>query len=141
MMMTLSRRWVRGAVWVVLLMVGSVVARAQVSGSISGTVVDATGASVSGAVVTLKNTDRDQVERTVNTNKVGFYSATSLPLGNYSLTVAMKAFKTASVTGLVLHARNAHQLDQKLEVGAPTETITIVRSEEHTPELQSRQYL
>ena len=37
--MTLSRRWVRGAVWVVLLMVGSVLARAQeVSGSISGTV-------------------------------------------------------------------------------------------------------
>src|ERR1017187_7898480 len=81
MMMTLSRRWVRGAVWVVLLMVGSVVARAQVSGSISGTVVDATGASVSGAVVTLKNADRDRVERTVNTNKAGFYTATELPLG------------------------------------------------------------
>src|ERR1039458_10882855 len=104
MMMTLSRRWVRGAVWVVLLMVGSVVARAQVSGSISGTVVDATGASVSSAVVTLKNTDRDHVERILNTNKVGFYSATSLPLGNYSLTVAMKGFKTASVTGIVLNA-------------------------------------
>ncbi len=42
--MTLSRRWVRGAVWVVLLMVGSVLARAQgVSGSISGTVVGCNG--------------------------------------------------------------------------------------------------
>src|ERR1035437_6386608 len=129
MMMTLSRRWVRGAVWVVLLMVGSVVARAQVSGSISGTVVDATGASVSGAVVTLKNTDRDQVERTVNTNKVGFYSVTSLPLGNYSLTVAMKGFKTASVTGIVLNASDELKIDQKLEVGAPTETITIVANQ------------
>ena len=50
--MTLSRRWVRGAVWLVLLMVGSVLARAQeVSGSISGTVLDATGASVNGAKV------------------------------------------------------------------------------------------
>ncbi len=127
--MTLSRRWVRGAVWVVLLMVGSVVARAQVSGSISGTVVDATGASVSGAVVTLKNTDRDHVERTLNTNKVGFYSATSLPLGNYSLTVAMKGFKTASVTGIVLNASDELKIDQKLEVGAPTETITIVANQ------------
>jgi hypothetical protein len=129
MMMTLSRRWVRGAVWVVLLMVGSVVARAQVSGSISGTVVDATGASVSSAVVTLKNTDRDHVERTLNTNKVGFYSATSLPLGNYSLTVAMKGFKTASVTGIVLNASDELKIDQKLEVGAPSETITIVANQ------------
>ena len=87
-MMTLSRRWVRGAVWVVLLMVGSVLARAQeVSGSISGTVVDATGASVSGAKVTLTNTDRAYVERTVMTNKAGFYTATSLPLGTYSVTI------------------------------------------------------
>jgi len=90
MMMTLSRRWVRGAVWVVLMMVGSFVARGQeISGSISGTIVDATGASVSGAKVTITNTDRAYVERTVTTDKLGFYAATSLPLGNYSVTVAM----------------------------------------------------
>ncbi len=72
--MTLSRRWVRGAVWVVLLMTGSVLARAQeVSGNISGTVVDAAGASVSGATVTLTNTDRAYVERTLKTNKAGYY--------------------------------------------------------------------
>ena len=89
--MTLSRRWVRGAVWVVLLIVGSVLARAQeVSGSISGTVVDPTKASVSGAVVTITNTDQGHVERTVKTDKVGFYTATSLPLGNYSVSIAMK---------------------------------------------------
>ena len=125
--MMLSRRWVRGAVWIVLLVVGSVLARAQeVSGSISGTVVDATGASVSGAVVTLKNTDRDFVERTVNTDKAGFYTATSLPLGTYSVSIAMKGFKTASVTGLVLNASGQLKVDQKLAVGAPTETVTIV---------------
>ena len=81
--MTLSRRWVRGAVWVVLLMAGSLLARGQeIAGSISGTVVDAAGASVSGAVVTLTNTDRAFVERTLKTSKAGFYTATSLPLGN-----------------------------------------------------------
>ncbi len=114
--MTLSRRWVRGAVWVVLLMAGSVLARAQeVSGSISGTVVDATGASVSGAVVTLTQTDRAHVERTVKTNKAGFYTATSLPLGTYSVTIAMKGFKTATVTGLVLNAND--ELEGRPEAG------------------------
>jgi hypothetical protein len=130
MMMTLSRRWVRGVVWVVLLMVGSVLARAQeVSGSISGTVVDASGANVSGAKVTLTNTDRAYVERTVTTNKAGFYTATSLPLGTYSVTITMKGFKTAMVTGLVLNASDALKVDQKLAVGAPSETVTVVANE------------
>jgi hypothetical protein len=130
MMMTLSRRWVRGAVWVVLLMTGSVMARAQeVSGSISGTVLDPTGASVNGAVVTLTQTDRAQVERTVKTDKTGFYTAGSLPLGPYSVTVAMKGFKTATVTGLVLNANDALKVDQKLAVGEASETLTIVASQ------------
>ena len=91
--MTLSRRWVRGAVWVVLLMAGSVLARAQeVSGSISGTLVDAKGAGVSGAVVTLPQTHKAQIERTVKTNKAGFYSATSLFTG---LLYTQKAFPSA----------------------------------------------
>ena len=128
--MTLSRRWVRGAVWVVLLIVGSVVARAQeVSGSISGTVLDATGASVNGALVTVTNTDQAHVERTVKTDKAGFYTATSLPLGNYSVTIAMKGFKTAAVTGLVVNAHDALKVDQRLTVGAATETVNIVANE------------
>jgi hypothetical protein len=127
MMMTLSRRWVRGAVWVVMLTVGSLLARAQeVSGSISGTVLDATGAAVSGAVVTVTNTDRDYVERTVTTTKAGFYTATSLPLGTYSVSVAMKGFKTATVSALVLHASDALKVDEKLAVGSATETVNIV---------------
>jgi hypothetical protein len=127
MMMTLSRRWVRGAVWVVLLMAGSVLARGQeIAGSISGTVVDAAGAGVSGAVVTLTNTDRSFVERTLKTDKVGFYTATSLPLGNYSVTVAAKGFKTASVSGLVLHANDALKVNRKLAAGDASETVATV---------------
>jgi hypothetical protein len=129
-MMTLSRRWVRGAVWILLLMTGSILARAQeVSGNISGTVVDAAGAVVSGATVTLTNTDRAYVERTLTTNKAGYYSATSLPLGTYSVTVAMKGFKTAVETGIVLNASDELKVDQKLVVGAPTETVNVVANQ------------
>ncbi len=125
--MTLSRRWVRGAVWVVLLMMGSVLARAQeVSGNISGTVVDATGASVSGAVVTLTNIDRAYVERTLKTDKAGYYTASSLPLGRYSVTITMNGFKATSVTGIVLDANDALRVDQKLESGSTSETVAVV---------------
>ncbi|MDP9050806.1 MAG: Plug and carboxypeptidase regulatory-like domain-containing protein, partial [Acidobacteriota bacterium] len=126
-MMTLSRRWVRGAVWVAMLMVVSIAARAQeVSGSISGTVLDATGAVVNGAKVTVTNIDRAHVERTTATDKAGFYTATSLPLGNYSVSIAMKGFKTATISGLVVHASDALKVDQKLVVGAATENVNIV---------------
>ena len=118
--MTLSRRWVRGALWVVLLMTGPVVARAQeVSGSISGTVRDAKGASVSGAVVTLTQTDQAQIERTVKTNAAGFYTAGSLPLGPCSETIAVKGFKTATITGLVLNANDELKVDQTMAAGDP----------------------
>jgi hypothetical protein len=111
-------------------MAGPVLARAQeVSGSISGTVVDATGASVAGALVTVTNTDRAHVERTLTTDKVGFYSATSLPLGSYSVTFSMKGFKNATETGLVLHADEALKVDQKLAVGNATETVNIVANQ------------
>ena len=127
--MTLSRRWVRGAMWVVLLMVGSVLARAQeVSGSISGTFLNSSGASVSGAVVTLTNTDRAYVERTLKTDKAGFYSAVSLPLGNYDVTVAMQGFKTFTETGIVLHANDELKVDGKLVAGSATETVSVVAS-------------
>jgi hypothetical protein len=111
-------------------MVGSVLARAQeVSGSISGTVVDAKGASLSGAVVTLTNTDRAYVERSLKTDKVGYYTASSLPLGNYSVTIAAKGFKTVSVTGLVLNANDALKVDQKLAVGSASDTVTVVANQ------------
>ena len=129
--MTLSRRWVRGAVWVVLLMAGSLLARAQeVSGSISGTVMDAKGASVSGAVVTLTNTDRAHVERTLKTDKAGYYTAGSLPLGNYSVGIAMREFKTVAITGVVLHANGELQVNQKLEAGSSGETVAVVAGQE-----------
>ena len=128
--MTWSRRWVRGAVLVVLLIAGAALARAQeISASISGTVVDATGASVSGALVTLTNTDRAYVERDVKTDKVGFYTATSLPLGNYSVAIAMKGFRTAVVTGIVLNANDALKLDRKLAVGSASDTVAVVASQ------------
>jgi hypothetical protein len=136
-MMMLSRRWVRGAVWIVLLTMGSVFARAQeVSGSISGTVLDSSGAAVSGAKVTVTNTDRAYVERVTTTNKDGYYTATSLPLGIYAVGVTMKGFKTQQVTGLALHASGALKVDQKLAVGAPTETVTVV-ADQAQPNLEN----
>jgi outer membrane receptor protein involved in Fe transport len=104
----------------------SVAAFAQeTTGSISGTITDASGASVKGAVVTVTNTDRGQDVRTVKTNSAGFYTATSLPLGTYSVKVSSGGFKSEAVTGLVLHVNDALTVNRTLVVGNAEETISV----------------
>ena len=62
-------------------------AQSNVSGSISGTVTDASGAVISGASVTITNVDRGEDIRVTKTNGSGFFTAEALPLGNYKVTI------------------------------------------------------
>jgi hypothetical protein len=107
-------------------MAGSVLARAQeVSGSISGTVVDGKGAAVSGAVVTLTDMDQAHAARILKTDKAGFYSAPRLLIGNYTVAIIANGFKTVSITGIVINANDVLKLDQKLEAGSASETVAV----------------
>ena len=53
----------------------------DVSGNIGGTILDPSGASIVNAKVTITNTDRSQVVRSLTTDATGSYSAT-LPVGH-----------------------------------------------------------
>ena len=97
----------------------------ETTGSISGTITDSSGATVKGATVTLTNTDRGENVRTVTTNSGGFYTATSLPLGTYTVKVTAGGFKSEVVTGLVLHVNDALTVNRTLVVGNASETVTI----------------
>ena len=97
----------------------------ETTGSISGTIIDSSGANVKGAAVTLTNTDRGQDVRTVTTNSAGFYTATSLPLGTYSVKITSSGFKGEVVTGLVLHVNDALTVNRTLVVGNTSETVTV----------------
>jgi len=74
----------------------------DISGTIEGSVLDPTGAVVPKAKVTITNTDRKQVVRTLETNDTGVYSAPFLPIGNYAVKVGATGFKTDERTGIVL---------------------------------------
>src|ERR1700744_4342817 len=106
--MTRLRHYIPALVLMALFTVFSVVAIAQdTTGSISGTINDSSGASVKGGAVTLTNTDRGEDIRKLTTNSAGFYTATSLPLGTYTVKVTASGFKSDLVTGLVLHVNDA----------------------------------
>lgn len=100
-------------------------AQSSVSGSIGGTVTDSTGALVSGATVTITNTDRGEVIRVLTTSNSGFYTAGSLPLGTYKVTITDAGFRTEAVTGLVLHANDALTVNRTLTLGATTTVVSV----------------
>jgi hypothetical protein len=100
-------------------------AQSNVSGSISGTVTDATGAVITGATVTITNMDRGEDIRVLITNSAGFFTAEALPLGTYKVTIAGAHFKTEVVTGLVLHAADALTVNQVLTPGGANEIVTV----------------
>ena len=111
---------------VVMLVAIRGIAKAQeVSGSISGTVLDPSGASVKDAMVTLTNTDRGHDERVVETDTAGFYTASSLPLGTYTIKVVAHGFQTSTVTGLVLHVNDTLTVNRTMAVGSSDQTVTV----------------
>src|SRR5277367_1966834 len=97
---------------------------AGVTASISGTVMDTSGAVVTGATVTATSVDTGLVT-TLTTNAQGFYSFQSLPLGKYTIGVQMAGFKAYTQTGVVLDVNSALTIDVRLEVGSTAEKVVV----------------
>src|SRR6185503_5116439 len=104
-------------------------AQSAVSGSITGTVTDSSGAVIVGATVTLTNTDRGQEIRVLKTSSTGFFTASSLPLGTYTVSISSQGFKTDTLTGLVLHANDALTVNRSLMPGNVSDVVTVSASE------------
>jgi hypothetical protein len=99
-------------------------AKGQGYGSIVGTVTDSSGAAVSGAKVTVRQSDTGR-ETTVNTGQGGAFVFPTLPPSSYSLTVTSKGFQTSQQTGILLQADQSATINAKLQVGAATETVEV----------------
>src|SRR5579859_8275341 len=75
----------------------------ETTGTILGTVTDTTGAIIPHAKVTVTNTDRNAVLRTVPADNNGYYVAPLLPVGHYSVAVGAQGFKTDRKSGIELN--------------------------------------
>jgi hypothetical protein len=106
-------------------LVSSVCFGQNITALLNGTVTDSSGAVVSGATVTLHNTDTNTDVVTVKTGSNGDYTASELPPGPYMVTVKATGFKAFVASGVVLHIGEQRTLDIKLEVGQVSETVTV----------------
>ena len=86
----------------------------ETTGTISGIVTDTNGALVTGATVTIRDTDKNIVARTVTTNSEGFYSAPLLPIGHYSVTIEATGFKKFIKSAIELNVSERVTLDASL---------------------------
>ncbi|RXH54361.1 TonB-dependent receptor domain-containing protein [Granulicella sibirica] len=94
-------------------------------GGISGTVVDATGASVASAPVTAQNVDTNQIHQTTSSS-AGTFIFQELPLGNYTVTVEASGFDKVRVEKVAVSAGQV--VDLNIKVGVATQSTEVVVS-------------
>jgi hypothetical protein len=101
------------------------VATAQgTTATIVGTVTDASGAALPGALVTARNADTG-FTRSVPAGGDGAYRIEFVPIGNYVIEATLDGFKTAHRSGITLRVADTVRVDVSLELGALAETVTV----------------
>ncbi|HXW89959.1 MAG TPA: carboxypeptidase-like regulatory domain-containing protein, partial [Terriglobales bacterium] len=105
------------------------------TGKVLGTVTDQQHAAIVGARVTVTN-EATQVSKNVTSNSEGNFEVLDLPIGAYSVTVEHQGFAKYVSFGNKLLINESLKFDITLEVGAPTEVVT-VKSEATQVETQN----
>ncbi len=103
----------------------------SIGGSISGTVMDPSGAVIPGASLTLVNTTLGSEFHTTS-DPHGFYSFPTLPVGHYNLTVEARGFQTQRRTNLAVDTESALTVNATLKVGEQSQTVTVAATEATT---------
>ena len=102
-------------------------AYAQSTAQITGTITDTSGSVIPGATVVITN-EATSIQTTAVSNAVGTYTALFLQPGSYRIDVALDGFRPLSRSGIRLQVAQAAQLNFQMEVGALTETVTVVQT-------------
>src|SRR6266849_3902400 len=102
----MTHRFARLGLACALMMMASTVAYAQggsTTAPLSGTVVDASGAAIPGASVTVRNNATGASYQAVSSDK-GTFTVPALQAGTYTVTVSLSGFKQAVIQDIKLLA-------------------------------------
>lgn len=94
------------------------------SASITGRVMDTTGAVIPGATVTVTSVGSG-ADRDVKTNSSGYFTAPLLLPGEYRISVQNQGFRTLVRSGVVLAVDQRAELDFTLEVGVLADRVEV----------------
>ena len=120
--------WGRSTVAICCLILGSLIlaggAQAQVTGTIQGYITDESGARLPGVSVTVRN-EATGIERTVVTNADGFYKASTLQAGSYSVTAALEGMNTTRREGIQVLIGQTLDVALEMTLGSVKEAIVV----------------
>lgn len=125
--MQINRRMAVGFLFLtaVCLLVTNLCAQGIVTGSITGTVQDPSGAVVQGASVTAMQVETNSVAKTT-TNSAGIFQLPGLPVGNYNVSVEVAGFSGFKIEKVLVQAGTATSIGPvSLKVGASEAAITV----------------
>jgi carboxypeptidase family protein/TonB-dependent receptor-like protein len=108
---------------VALLLFPLVTSAQTVTGTMSGTVIDRSGGALPGTTITIHNAETG-LERIVQTNATGFFSAPFLPVGRYNVTAELSGFGTLARRNVGVELNQTTVQDFVL-APAVSETVTV----------------
>jgi hypothetical protein len=108
----------------VLLTAASLVYGQAITGTITGTIQDPSGAAIPGARVVVTNTETN-FATTVETDRGGNYSAPLLPRGTYNVEVTAAGFRPFTQRGVLLQIQQTTRLDIQLTIGDVAESVQV----------------
>ena len=126
------------AIMAIFLWIATFPVHAQtVSGTVTGTVTDSSGAVIPGVQVQVKNTDTGQLRATTSTS-VGIFSIPALPPGPYAVDATVQGFQetTSSITLAVGQTLN---INLHMQVGSASQKVEVVANESLGLETQSHE--
>src|SRR5262249_43829390 len=93
-------------------------------GTVSGTILDTSGAVIAGARVVLRGAEKG-VQRSALSNEAGVYRFDAVDLGMYELGVTHLGFRPFLSSGIGVEANRVTTFDPQLEVGASETAIEV----------------
>src|SRR6266853_1409349 len=98
---------------------------AQVAGgTLTGTITDKTGSEIPNAQIVIKDLATG-IERTVTTNKDGFYIAANLLPAEYQVTISAAGFNTEVKTGIKINVGAQQEFNLTLQIGTVTHRVEV----------------
>ncbi|HZW80546.1 MAG TPA: carboxypeptidase-like regulatory domain-containing protein [Candidatus Deferrimicrobiaceae bacterium] len=104
---------------------GATFAQGGATGAISGVVQDASGAVIANAKVNLKSEATGEVLRQVTTDSSGLFTATLLPVGNYSVEVTASGFPVTTFPGVIVRITETTRMTATLKVNTVRQVVEV----------------
>ena len=133
------KRWITVSISTLMLLF-AVSAFAAITGTISGTVTDSSGAVLPGVAVNVLNQDTG-IKQTEVSDGRGFYSFPALDVGNYTVSVSQAGFASYQEAGIKIDANSSVRADssaegrQRRHSGQPSVTANPVQIETQNTQL------